>query len=44
MYQCSVQSLQEVIQQQSEELNDVSEKYFALLSQIQEQDELDKQK
>jgi chromosome segregation ATPase len=39
-----VKSLQEVIQQQSKELRDLSEKYFAALSQIEAQDELDQRK
>jgi hypothetical protein len=36
--------LQEIINQQSDELRDLSDKYFALLSQNEAQDELDKQR
>ncbi|CAF3671069.1 unnamed protein product [Adineta steineri] len=40
----SVQSLQDVIQQQTNEIKDLSEKYLNLASQIEGQDELYKQK
>ncbi|CAM4918168.1 unnamed protein product [Rotaria socialis] len=39
-----VKSLQEIIQEQSDEMKDLSEKYFTLVSQLEVQDEILKQK
>lgn len=44
MCACSIQSLQIVIQEQSEELKDISEKYFNILSQLNQQEEFDREK
>ena len=44
MYIFSVKSLQEIIREQSDEMKDLSEKYFTLVSQLEVQDEILQQK